>query len=934
MPFGAEPLGQGRSRFRLWAPSAREVTLVLDAPARVAPMEARGEGWWERIEAAPPGTRYRYRLDGGLEVPDPASRFNPEGLPGSSEVIDPDAFEWEDGAWSGRRWEEAVLYELHVGTFTAEGTFAGVRSRLDYLAQLGATAIELMPIAGFPGRRGWGYDGVLPFAPHAPYGRPEELKELIVAAHTRGLMVFLDIVYSHFGPAGNHLHAYAPRFFHERDSTPWGAAINFDGPDSRPVRDFFIHNALYWIEEYHMDGLRLDAAHAIRDDSRPDILTELAAAVQAGPGRARPIHLVLENDRNQARYLERAPDGTARHYDAQWNDDAHHACHVLLTGETDGYYADYAQDAERHLGRCLAEGYAYQGEPSGYRGGRGRGEPSAHLPPAAFVSYLQNHDQVGNRAHGERLAALADESALRAATVAWLLAPSPPLIFMGEEFGARTPFLFFCDFPGELAAAVTEGRRREFARFARFADPAAQAAIPDPNDPRTFECCRLDWSSLDRAPHARWLALYRRLLALRREHLVPRLAGMGGRAGRFDVLAPGALAVEWRLGEGSVLGLWINLAAYAATLPAKPAGVLLHCEGQRAATALAARRLPGFSAACYLQAAPRERRRLRRAGDTGNFPMPSKTKKREKTTRSCDRLRPAAATISTAGKGSHGSVKHRSLARRASGRSAVRPLNPGVDLAPFFERVRRAPARVLMLDYDGTLAPFQVRPERATPYPGVEELLDAIMAAEASRVVIVTGRPVGDLVPLLNLRRRPELWGAHGWERLLPDGRGARIRPGDNARRRLDEGERRAREIARAGARVEAKPASVALHWRGASALTAARIREALPRAWEPLAADGDVELLPFDGGVELRARGCSKEHAVKSVLSETPADAAVAYLGDDATDEDAFRAAKPRGLAVLVRPEFRQTAADAWIRPPGGLLAFLRRWRDACGRP
>lgn len=262
----------------------------------------------------------------------------------------------------------------------------------------------------------------------------------------------------------------------------------------------------------------------------------------------------------------------------------------------------------------------------------------------------------------------------------------------------------------------------------------------------------------------------------------------------------------------------------------------------------------------------------------------------------------------------------------------MRTLTPRLDLAEFFERVARAPARVLMLDYDGTLAPFQVRPERATPYPGVEEVLDDIMAAERSRVVIVTGRPVGDLVPLLNLHRRPELWGAHGWERLLPDGRGARIQPDESVRRQLHEGERRARELARAGARVETKPASVALHWRGTSALAAAKIRDALPQLWEPLAAEGELELLPFDGGVELRARGCSKQHAVQAVLSETVAQAAVAYLGDDLTDEDAFLAVKPRGLAVLVRPELRETAADVWIRPPRELIAFLRRWRIACG--
>jgi malto-oligosyltrehalose trehalohydrolase len=600
MPFGAE-LDGARTRFRLWAPLARNVELVAEAQASPRGMERLRDGWWELIVEAPAGSRYRYRIDGTLEVPDPASRFNPEDVHGPSEVVDPGAFSWDDGDWQGRPWEEVVLYELHVGTFTPEGTFAGIETRLDYLVQLGITAIELMPIADFPGKRGWGYDGVLPYAPDAAYGRPEQLKRLIAAAHARGLMVFLDVVYNHFGPEGNYLHAYAETFFSKRHETPWGAAINFDAAGARTVRDFFQHNALYWLEEYHFDGLRLDAVHAIMDESEPDILTELAHAVRDGPGADRNVHLVLENDRNDARYLERAQDGVPHRYDAQWNDDLHHAFHVLLTDEADGYYEDYAQDAAQRLGRCLTEGFAYQGEISAYRDYRRRGEPSAQLPPAAFVSFLQTHDQVGNRALGERLVRLADEAALRAATVAWLLAPAPPLLFMGEEFGAATPFLYFCDFAGELAAAVTAGRRREFARFSRFADPAARSSIPDPNDPRTFECSKLDWNCLGRGPHARWLVLYRRLLALRREHLAPRLAGMRGHAGRFEVLAPAALSAKWRLGDGSRLDLWLNLASNETLLAAKPAGAVLDCEPQSAEAALAARRLPGFSAACYLR---------------------------------------------------------------------------------------------------------------------------------------------------------------------------------------------------------------------------------------------------------------------------------------------------------------------------------------------
>ena len=533
-------------------------------------------------------------------MPDPASRFNPDDVHGPSEVVDPAAFVWEDGAWRGRPWRDAVIYELHVGTFTPAGTFAGVAGRLDYLSELGITAIELMPVADFPGRRGWGYDGVLPFAPDACYGRPEELKRLVAAAHARGMMVLLDVVYNHFGPDGNYLHLYAPQFFTDRHHTPWGAAINFDGADARPVRDFFIHNALYWLEEFHFDGLRFDAVHAIMDDSQPDIVAELAAAIRGGPGASRDVHLVLENDSNQSRYLERAADGTARAHDAQWNDDVHHAFHVLLTGERDGYYEDYAAAPTRQLGRCLVEGFAYQGEISAHRGQQPRGEPSAHLPPAAFVSFLQTHDQVGNRACGERLVALADEAALHAATVAWLLAPAPPMLFMGEEFGSATPFLYFCDFTGELATAVRDGRRREFARFARFADPEARAAIPDPNAPTTFTRSKLDWSCTATAPHDRWLALYRRLLALRRNSIVPRLAGMRGNDGRFEVLGECALACEWRLGDGSRLALVLNLGHDEVALAQAPAGTLLACEPAGAGAALAQRRLASRSAAYYL----------------------------------------------------------------------------------------------------------------------------------------------------------------------------------------------------------------------------------------------------------------------------------------------------------------------------------------------
>jgi len=551
MPFGAS-VGDDGVRFRLWAPSAGQVTLCLEDGPEL-PMPAAGEGWYELTStAARAGSRYRFRVDGKLRVPDPASRYNPDDVHGASEVIDPAAFDWQDGDWRGRPWHEAVIYELHVGSFSPEGTFAGVEARLDDLAATGITAIELMPVADFPGTRNWGYDGVLPYAPDAAYGRPEGLKRLVQAAHARGLMVLLDVVYNHFGPEGNYLHVYARRFFNERHRTPWGAAINFDGDDARPVREFFIHNALYWLEEYHLDGLRLDAVHAIKDDSRPDIVEELGARVRAALGGRRHAHLVLENDANTARYL-------AGDFDAQWNDDIHHCFHTLLTGEADGYYHDYAQNRYWLLGRCLAEGFAFQGEASSFRGGETRGEPSRQLPPTRFVSFLQNHDQIGNRAFGERLTELAEPAALRAAAAIQLLAPNPPLLFMGEEWGTRRCFPFFCDFGPELAAAVTEGRRREFARFERFQDPKARQAIPDPSAPATFAAAKLDWGEREAPAHREWLRFYRALLNLRRQVLVPRLARIPGDNGDLDVLGEQGIRVAWYLDDGSRYAVTANL---------------------------------------------------------------------------------------------------------------------------------------------------------------------------------------------------------------------------------------------------------------------------------------------------------------------------------------------------------------------------------------
>jgi malto-oligosyltrehalose trehalohydrolase len=555
----------GGVRFRLWAPRAASVGLMLEgsgAPIPIA-MRAEPEGWWSVTTGrAAAGSRYRYRVDGG-DYPDPASRCQPDGVHGPSEVVDPGAYRWSDTDWRGRPWEELVIYELHLGTFSESGNFAGAISRLDDLVGLGVTAVELMPIAQFPGRRNWGYDGVQLYAPCSAYGRPDELKALVEACHARGLAILLDVVYNHFGPEGNYLHAIAPAFFTERHQTPWGAAINFDGAASRPVRDFMIENALYWLDEFHFDGLRLDAVHAIIDDSDPDILTEIAHTVRARIA-GRPVHLVLENDANEARRLGRQR-GRPVGYSAQWNDDLHHVLHVLATGRTSGYYGDYAERPIALLGRALAGGFVYLGEPSPYRGGEPRGEPSGELPATAFVSFLQNHDQIGNTPFGERINHAAPEALVHAAIAIVLLSPQIPLLFMGEEWATARPFMFFCDFGAELANAVRQGRRREFAQFAEFRAAAAQGRLPDATAESSFSACRLDWSERAREPHRTWLDRYRRLLRLRAEAIAPRLAGIAP-GGDFRQLGPAALRVEWRLGDGARLLLLANFADAAVPL--------------------------------------------------------------------------------------------------------------------------------------------------------------------------------------------------------------------------------------------------------------------------------------------------------------------------------------------------------------------------------
>ncbi|WP_433887054.1 malto-oligosyltrehalose trehalohydrolase [Pseudomonas vranovensis] len=546
---GAAMLDSNSARFALWAPDAQQVEVEFDAGAR-QPLQAQADGWFVGQLPCKAGDRYRYRIDATLTVADPASRYQPDGVHGPSQLLNPAAYRWQYPDWRGRPWPEAVIYELHVGLC---GGYAGVIERLPALAELGITAIELMPLGQFPGARNWGYDGVLPFAPQHSYGSPEQLRELIDQAHGHGLMVLVDVVYNHFGPDGNYLGHYASGFFRQDRQTPWGAAIDFR---RRQVRDFFIENALMWLQEYRVDGLRLDAVHAIDD---PDFLAELARRVRSEITPGRQVWLTLENEHNQAHLLEQG-------FDAQWNDDGHNALHVLLTGEQEAYYADYSESTIEKLARCLSQGFVFQGQPD--RNGRPRGEPSGHLPPTAFVLFLQNHDQIGNRAFGERLNRLCPPQALRAATTLLLLAPMIPLLFMGDEWGCEQPFVFFTDHHDELADAVREGRRAEFAGFADFADAATRSRIPDPNALETFDASRPRPTHSSQQP---WLQLYRQLLALRARHIVPNLPGIHALGAR--VLGPQALTVRWQLERGGELRIDLNLGptAQVADLPAHAA---------------------------------------------------------------------------------------------------------------------------------------------------------------------------------------------------------------------------------------------------------------------------------------------------------------------------------------------------------------------------
>ena len=540
----------GRLTFRLWAPQQDAVSLLLDGREPL-PMARDADGWFEATVAAPAGSRYRYLLPDGNAVPDPASRFQPDDVHGPSEVAAPDAFRWTDAGWRGLKWHEAVIYELHVGTFTPAGTFRAAIDRLSHLKSLGVTVIEVMPVSDFPGRWSWGYDGVLPFAPDSRYGRPDDLKALVDRAHGLGLAVLLDVVYNHFGPEGNYLPLLAPAVT-DCHVTPWGDAVDFRRRDGTSMRDMVLANVRMWIGDFHFDGLRIDAAHEIRDEGPEDhILTDLAEVARAAAG-GREVHLVLESARLEAdRVL--ASGG----FDGQWNDDLHHALHAAITGEADKDYAEYAGRPDL-LARSLAEGFR-----------PGDGEGSGPLPPTAFIAFLQNHDQVGNRARGERIGALAPAAACRAAAAVCLLAPQIPMLFQGEEWAAGTPFPFFSDLAPTFAAAVRDGRIAAF-----DADPAV---LLDPFDPETFATARLDWREPRQSRHARVLDWHRAILRVRRREVVPLLPGIR-EAGAWRV-DDGVVRVVWEGAEKDLM-LTLNLFGQPAPLPAPLAGKAIWQQGR------------------------------------------------------------------------------------------------------------------------------------------------------------------------------------------------------------------------------------------------------------------------------------------------------------------------------------------------------------------
>lgn len=552
MPAGAEPAPGGGTHFRVWAPRRKSVEVVLETGAFALAPEAGGYFSGMAREARP-GALYRFRLDGRAALyPDPASRFQPDGPHGPSEVIDPGAFTWTDAGWPGLALEGQVIYEMHVGTFTREGTWAAAAEQIPELASLGVTAIELMPVAEFAGSFGWGYDGVDLFAPTRLYGRPDDLRRFVDRAHAAGIGVVLDVVYNHFGPDGNYLSEFAGQYFKSGQANEWGEQINFDGPDSAPVREFFTANAAYWISEFHMDGLRLDATQAIADSSETHILTEIGRAARRGAG-GRSILLIAENEPQHTRLVRQFDQG-GYGLDMLWNDDFHHSAMVALTGRREAYYSDY-RGTPQELLSALRHGYLFQGQVYAWQGKR-RGQPSVGVPPAAFVLYTQNHDQIANTARGHRLHLLTSPGRLKAMTALMLLAPGTPMLFQGQEFAAATPFLYFADHKPELMRAIYRGRADFLRQFPSLRAPDMDGVLV-PDQHKAFESSILDFA--DRVRNAHIYALHRDLLRLRREDPAIRLQHAGALDGA--VVGAEALVLRWFGEKGDDRLLLVNFGA-------------------------------------------------------------------------------------------------------------------------------------------------------------------------------------------------------------------------------------------------------------------------------------------------------------------------------------------------------------------------------------
>jgi maltooligosyltrehalose trehalohydrolase len=554
LPVGAEVLPGGGVHFRVWAPGRRRVEVMLDGSTPLSLVAEEGGYWAGQLPHARAGQRYRYRLDAEGVFPDPASRFQPEGPHGPSEIIDPAAFAWSDHGWEGLRLPGQVLYELHLGTFTPEGTWEGARGRLPHLRDLGITAVEILPVAAFPGAFGWGYDGVDLYAPHAGYGRPDDFRRFVDEAHRLGMGVMLDVVYNHLGPDGNYLRAFSPHYFSHK-STEWGDALNYDGEQSAAVRQLFIENAAYWIAEFHVDGLRLDATQSIFDESPEHLVAELTRQARAAAG-GRSILVVAENEPQETK-LMRPPVTGGYGLDAMWNDDFHHSAVVALTGRNEAYYSDYLGQPQELIA-AAKHGFLYQGQRYAWQK-KGRGSSTRGIPPRAFIAYLENHDQVANSCKGERLWRQSAPGCYRAMTAYLLLGPWTPMLFQGQEWGASTPFAFFADHHDQLRALVRKGRAEFLSQFRRCNTPETRDQMLDPGALETMTACRLDWSEPARPPHQQLLALHRDLLALRRSDPVISAQADHGVAMDGAVLGASCCALRYATASGDDRLLLVNL---------------------------------------------------------------------------------------------------------------------------------------------------------------------------------------------------------------------------------------------------------------------------------------------------------------------------------------------------------------------------------------